>query len=258
MKDEIRTLNDLLQIRDEFWKKVDFHHHIRLWYRGQSNKDWELKPGVYRNDFHVTSESKRLEKEQQLNQDFKIQSASLLSGTKNDEELYFLQQHYNMPTRLLDWSYTPLTALYFAVSEKNSDGALFMMDAYQLAHSQDAYDKVGGFKGTPTSKLPVFVEAIKTISHWKKYETFPKYIIPIRPYYTDKRIVLQKSCFTFHVPEKDTLTDKENSTLKKYIIPQTSKKEIKNQLSLLGINDFTTYGDMESLARTLKRNHDTL
>lgn len=255
--DTITSLNKLLEILNNFWNTLDFHHHIRLWYRGQSDACWELKPGVYRDDFHVNSEPERLSKEQQLNQDFKVQSASLIPNV-TDEEIYFLQQRYKMPTRLLDWSYTPLTALYFAVCDHpDKDGALFMMDAYQLALSQNAYnDGSRGFRGTPTSKFPLFVEAIKTISHWRKVDTFPNYILPIRPFYTDKRIQLQKSCFTFHVPQKHVLTEKENSTLKKYIIPAASKKEIRKQLSLLGINDFTTYGDMESLARTLRANHD--
>lgn len=257
-KEYIAKLSDLLTILANFWKTVKFHHHIRLWYRGQSDESWELKPGVYRDEFHVNNEQERLTKEQQLMQDFKVQSASLLAGKTSDEDLYFLQQHYKMPTRLLDWSYTPLTALYFAVTETpNKDGALYMMDAYQLATTQHAEaDTANGFRGTPTSSFPRFITALQTITHWKTMDNFPKYILPVRPYLTDKRLVLQKSCFTFHVPGKDTLTTAHNSTVKKYLIPKSAKPGIKKELSLLGINDFTTYGDMESLAKTLIANHD--
>ena len=255
---EITNVSDLLSILSAFWRQINFHHHIRLWYRGQSDENWELKPGVYREGFNVSTERERLEKEQQLTQDFKVHSASLLLENKSDEELYFLQQHYKMPTRLLDWSYVPLNALYFAVIDNpDKNGALFMMDAYQLAKSQNAEAALeNGFKGAPTSKFPLFIKAIQTISHWKNLDTFPKYILPVRPYYTDKRIILQKACFTFHVPGKEILTTEHNSTLNKYIIPKDKKEGIRTELSLLGINDFTTYGDMESLARTLILNHD--
>jgi hypothetical protein len=47
-----------------------------------------------------------------MNQDFRILSAANLSGKMAEEDLYFLMQHYGMPTRLLDWSTNALTALY--------------------------------------------------------------------------------------------------------------------------------------------------
>ena len=132
-----------------------------------------------------------------------------------------------------------------------------MMDAYELAISQDVYGKSDGFKGTPTSSFPLFIDkGLRTITHWKTKDNFFKFILPVRPYYSDKRIMLQKSCFTFHVPERDILKKEHNKTLQKYLIPKEKKSAIKSQLSLLGINDFTTYGDMESLSSTLRTNYN--
>jgi hypothetical protein len=74
-----------------------------------------LEPGRFRTEYakYVLVEDPK-GKEKQMNQDFKILSASSLPGKVVEEDLYFLMQHYGMPTRLLDWSTSALTAVYFA------------------------------------------------------------------------------------------------------------------------------------------------
>lgn len=164
-----------------------------------------------------------------------------------------------MPTRLLDWSNNPLAALFFAVSiEPDKDGELFIMDAYQLAKDQNA--KIShneDFKGIATKSNPVFEDAIKTIFSWGKVEAFPNFIIPVRPDFLDKRMSLQKSCFTFHVPNPHTttLTQKHNHTLASFNIPKDSKPKLKKDLATLGIDHFNIYGDFEGLSKTLKTNY---
>jgi hypothetical protein len=229
--------------------------HVRLWFRGHADVGWDLKPGVYRpKTFPVATEKERIELECQLNQDFKVQSAGLLEASKNDAELYFLQQHYRMPTRLLDWSLSPLAALYFAVSDAAQhavDGALFMMDAYRLAPRQKAEDF---FRGVPTSRHAQFKRALRPILDWDlDPKAFPNFILPVRPDHTEKRVALQKGCFTFHVPEHPILTEEQCDSLKCFLIPKgLDKVKLQNELFLLGIDDFAVYGDLESLSRRLK------
>ena len=67
---------------------------------------------------------------------------------------------------------------------------------------------------------------------------------------------LQRSCFTFHVPERPAeLTKATNSTLEEFTIPHGCKQRITQELALLGIDAFAVYGDMEKLADTLKVAH---
>jgi hypothetical protein len=157
---EVQRLQDLLdQIAKSGLAKLR-HAHVRLWFRGHSKSDWELQPGVYRQDFPAKNEADRLRIEQHMTQDFRVQAAGLLTGREKDAELYFLQQHYRMPTRLLDWTNSPLPALFFAVTENNdSDGELFMMDAYQLSPGKKAM----GFEGIATARNPIFEKALHPI-----------------------------------------------------------------------------------------------
>lgn len=219
---------------------------------GQSDATWTLQPGVYR--LPTTTEEDQLKLERHLTQDFRVMSAGLRGGQETDAELYFLQQHYRMPTRLLDWSSVALAGLFFAVkTDDKSDkanGRLFVMDAYQLALCQKA--EAGDFLGIATSTNPTFVRALEIIAHWRTKD-FPKFIMPVRPDFFDRRMSFQRSGFTFHVPYRPVLTEQANSTLRSFLIPSSQKAAIRQQLSLLGITPFTIYGDLDRFAVTLKQ-----
>ena len=185
-------------------------------------------------------------------QDFRVQSAGLLSRQIDDPELYFLQQHYRLPTRLLDWTGSPLAALYFAANEeRDSDGALFIMDAFELGATQNTNPRFW----LATSRHPIFQEALKRIAWWDDRFKFPEFTFAVRPDHFDTRVALQRSCFTFHVPEHPALTKAENQTLKSFVLPKKSKESLVEELFLLGIDAFSIYGDLEGLSRRLKYAH---
>jgi hypothetical protein len=246
---EIRAVQDMLDKIRESGLADSAHAHVRLWFRGQSIQGWELKPAVYRSGF-PDDEAKKLLTEQHLTQDFRIYAAGLLTGRETDADIYFLQQHYRMPTRLLDWTHSPLAALYFAVTKHAElNGELSMVDAYQLAPSQGAEAE---FEGIASARNARFRDALRVIFGWKKFEDLPVYIIPVRPDHFDRRISLQRGCFTFHVPERHALTKGENKTLRRFLIPAVAKNHIEKELRLLGVDEFAVYGDLEHLSRTLR------
>jgi FRG domain len=249
---KINSIQDLLDMIGKHGVHNQPHSYLRNWFRGQT-QHFDLIPGVYRPGFNVGSENERLKKEQHLTQDFKVQSAGTLTHPVTDIGLYFLQQHYGMPTRLLDWSTSPLSALYFAtLSGDDNDGELYMMDPFKLSESQDA---THAFIGIPTSRHPIFERAVHPIFLWQSLDKFPEFILPVRPDQADIRISQQKGCFTFHVPNRPVLTERENSTLKVFEISKERKISIRQQLSMLGIDHFNIYRDLESLAKTIRTNH---
>lgn len=91
---------------------------------------------------------------------------------------------------------------------------------------------------------------------WRTLDKFSEYIIPIRPDLTDVRINQQKGYFTFHVPQNPTLTTKQNDTLKVYQILGADKAQIRKQLKTFSVDAFNIFYDLESLAKTIKLNHN--
>jgi len=96
----IMSVSDLLEAvsNSDLTKKE--HAHVRVWFRGQGDQVWLLAPGVYRPGF-ANGETERQRKERHLSQDFLTMSVPL-RDFRSDAEAYFTQQHYRMPTRLLD------------------------------------------------------------------------------------------------------------------------------------------------------------
>jgi hypothetical protein len=245
----VGSVGELLSKLRERRLSDTLHYHLRWWFRGQSSAEWDLRPGVYRDGF-AEDEQARLMKERHLAQDFRVESAGIRSGRETDEELYFLQQHYRLPTRLLDWTSSPLAALYFAVTgHVGVDGKLFLMDAYQLTPFSD---EPSSSRGIATSRDPRFKKALQPIVQWKDVNNFPDFIIAVRPDHFDRRIGLQKSCFTFHDADHPSLNDTHNRTLCEFRIPFAAKNTIKADLFLLGVDGGSIYGDLEGLAERLK------
>ncbi len=238
--------------------KIFDRPEFRLWFRGQADKTYGLKPGVFRNDFiHESDKNKSIPlnqlillKERHLFKEFKRRSAGLIPSNIDDIDLYFLQQHYGMPTRLLDWSSNLLVALFFAVQKYDEkDGLVFILDSYKLSNNENY--------GNPSKNNPDLKDSIKIIAEWDDKFKFPKYTFPVSAHYFDSRMLFQRAGFTFHVEQcndlqcNDLLGHK-NKPINQICIEGQSKKIIRNELQLMGIDEFFIYGDLENLSKSLK------
>jgi hypothetical protein len=243
MSIEITSVVTLLEAVAHSKATENAHAHIRAWFRGQGDKSWTLRPRVYRDNF-AKDEVGRVLKERLLTQDFFALSAPIRDTNLSDAEIYFVQQHYAMPTRLLDWSLNPLAAVFFALDPPDKDGMLFIIDAIQFDTD----------RGLCTPRSNEVVGAMQAIFQWNDI-TWPAKILPIRPSHTDKRISAQSGCFTFHPPVAPEVTVDRNKSLCNYVIPSAAKNSLRKQLQLLNIDEFTIYGDLDHLAERLKRAH---
>lgn len=104
-----------------------------IWFRGQTDHTWPLEPHAFRLRDNPTGFE---DVEAALFHKFRMRQPELRDICRCQLDWLCLMQHYDLPTRLLDFTENVLVALYFAVcesaAEDTADGALFALSAYKL------------------------------------------------------------------------------------------------------------------------------
>jgi hypothetical protein len=216
------------------------HRHISQWfYRGHSDKSYELIPSLFRVD-RKQSWANWDSIEEYIMRQFKAESRPYIKSVPTDEiEWLTMAQHYGLPTRLLDWSTNPLIALYFAVENYKND-----KDANVWLYGLSSTNNCWGESTWLAKKINLSGNICENI-------VFPSHI--------DSRITNQSGCFTIHeIPERDQpfVPLNENprifDTFIKITIDKDKKQDILNELYYVGIHRGFIYPGLEGLTSRLK------
>jgi hypothetical protein len=246
--DSISEYLDYIQYFEHYWNQAE------MWFRGVTNKDFKLVPSIYRK--HIWNYNQNLAED--MFHQF-IRHAKCLNPKYKDFdkwEWYQVQQHYGLPTRLLDWTEGSLIALYFAVRQigNNDTPAVWVIDPF-------SFNRI-------TIKGRFLLYSDKLIQD-KRDEIINKYIssdelpvlpVAILPTYFDNRISSQKSTFSIHGSAVDGFDqvffkDKENYRCVQLLFNPTKASFIKQSLVQAGISEVILFPDLEGLAREIKHSY---
>jgi len=241
----IQNLHDLINAVEH----VEKIFKTEAWWRGQS-EDWPLLSGIHRPELCPQ------EKRDQCERDLTIR---FLLGAKTrhghwPEGDYALQlammQHYRLPTRLLDWTESPLFALFFAV--QNSDdkaGVLWALSPSKLNQKEFQTSMLLSPSNPSHKDVQTLFKAPFGISD----ENVDKVAcVVIR--HIDIRMTVQLSVFSIH-GSKVPLNEYEGKDqfLIKFEIPPESKGMLRLKLISLGVRESSLFPDLDHLADELKK-----
>jgi hypothetical protein len=181
------------------------------------------------------------------------------SSTSNEWEELFSAQHHGVPTRLLDWTYSPLVAAFFATRPSRTDEhdrAVWRLD----------WQRMHGKFGLPSlALLPRDLDSLyEEGGHATPWEFFKRstrakpFACLVEPPSLDQRIVAQAAVFTL-------CTDKTHAfdafleahgladALTRFIIPGDRVSSIRDQLDLVGVDERRLFPDLDGVAAAIRR-----
>ncbi len=244
MEDQrISNISDFLTV----WRKQQDGEASTAWFRGQANAKWNLLPGFYRTE-HVVSETTLMNRFRQ--------SAAMLTESlpRNSFDWLFLMQHYGVQTRLLDWTESPLVALYFAVSEfenhPNTDAAIWCLWPTKLNLNANISDKNERDYIPSLEDEELMTYSTESVRANERWAYFPVATIATR---NNPRIQAQMGTFTIHHNKRIAIEDVGDKThIQKYIIPAGDRELVLKDLRLLGFNKFSLFPELASVGDALK------
>ncbi len=210
---------------------MDLHPAASNLFRGQADKNLPIIPKIGRSTgvYHYRSGQ-----ELDLFNAFKRAARPFVRAPLfSDWEWLALAQHHGAPTRLADWSTSPLVAAWFAVSsDSTTDAAVFALDLTRadietLDTATGASARGGTFDGPFKLKKGVYVIETAAVS---------------------PRITTQRGIFALHgeptVPLDVLPKDR-------FDIPNVVRGDFQKQLLDVGIDASHIYPDLDGVCKTL-------
>ncbi len=183
------------------------------------------------------------------------------SNLTSDWRVLTIGQHYGLPTRLIDWTYSPFIAIHFAtsdLSQHDRDGVIWMVDFVKVNQSlpspvRDVLEEVG----SNTFTMEMLEEAVPDISAFD-HITRENQVLFFEPPSLDARIINQYAFFSVMnkaTARLDSWLKRHPEMYRRIIIPADLKLEVRDKLDQANINERLLFPGLDGLAAWLGRHY---
>ena len=253
------------------WNDTISRYRPPFVFRGLSDKSYRLETSLMRLG------GPYWELEKHLLRNFRKYARLNAAEQSSFWHLQTMAQHHGLPTRLLDWTYSPYVALHFAtanIEQYGIDGVIWVVD-YEKAHDRlpeslrhllrnegaQAFtvELLGNLQQQcrPSRKTP-FHQFVETLTEFDDLGKDQEFLLFFEPPSMNGRIVNQYSLFSVMPnPKKaiDQWLDQYPDLYRRIIIPAKLKWECRDKLDLCNITERVLFPGLDGLGAWLKRHY---
>lgn len=252
----IQTWNDLQnELFENSWNSDLGRFRSKFAFRGLSDADYRLETTLIR-----------------LKGDFATLEGHLLRNFKKYAHRKFVEKdsiwhwlavakHYGLPTRLLDWTYSPFVAMHFATANIDlfdKDGVIWAVNYVKVHNLLPAklHEQLV-LEGANVFTVEMLSESVNSLRELAELST-DDVVLFFEPPSIDDRIVNQFAFFSIVSDCGKVLNDwieKHPDLWKKIIIPAKLKWEIRDKLDQANITERVLFPGLDGLSHWLKRQY---
>lgn len=248
--------NAIELLYENSWQNDLKRHQSNYAFRGLSDKDYDLKTSLIRLGGPFW------DLERHLLRNFR-KYAQLWNADQyfSDWKWLTVGQHHGLPTRLLDWTYSPFVALHFAtanIDRYDKDGVIWCVDFVE-AHKvlPNVLKDQQHYAGSNAFTIGMLERVAQNINDFDSLSSKP-FVVFYEPPSMDDRIVNQFALFSVMSDPKisiDLWLKMSPVMYKRIIIPQKIKWEIRDKLDQANITERVLFPGLDGLATWLKRHY---
>jgi len=238
---------------EESWQE-DIRRHRSTWaFRGRSDAGEDLRTSLIR----LGGDAAQLEGH--LLRAFRKYAQRSAVPTDSQWNWLALGQHHGLPTRLLDWTFSPYVALHFVTSRPEAlerDGVVWCVDysrAHELAPEQLRAELEAAGAGVFDAEM--LDRAVGGLRELEAIGGEP-FAFFLEPPALDDRIVNQYalfSCVSRATVTLDAWLEEHPELVRRIVVPAELKWEVRDKLDQANVTERVLFPGLDGLSRWLTR-----